>query len=274
MNMPQKIQHPMIMGILNVTPDSFSDGGQFNKTEHAISHAIEMYQQGAAIIDVGGESTRPGAKEISTDEQIRRIIPVIEGIRKLNTDVIISVDTTDIVVAKTALQAGANWINDISAGEASDTMLMLAAEHNIPIILMHRLGKSDRMQKKPEYADVCAEVKRYLQDRVDVALKAGVEKANIILDPGIGFGKTTLHNLQLLANLESFTDMEYPILLGTSRKRFLGEITHQNDPERRAAATCATTALGVKAGVQIFRVHDVLENKNAMDVAWSIKNAY
>ena len=222
---------------------------------------------------MGGESTRPGALEISTQEQIRRVIPAIEGIRKKNKKLIISVDTSDVLVAKAALQAGADWINDISAGEASDTMLMLAAEQNIPIILMHRLGKSVRMQQNPEYEDVCAEVKRYLQERAEVALKAGVKKANIILDPGIGFGKTTLHNLQLLANLESFVDMEYPILLGTSRKRFLGEITHQDDPERRAAATCATTALGVKAGVQIFRVHDVLENKNALDVAWSIKNA-
>ena len=273
MNSLQKHLVPMIMGILNVTPDSFSDGGQFNQPEEAIRHAIEMHEQGAAIVDVGGESTRPGAKEISTNEQIRRVIPVIEGIRKLNADVIISVDTTDVLVAKAALQAGANWINDISAGKASDTMLMLAAEQNIPIILMHRLGKSDRMQQNPEYANVYAEVKRYLQDRADAALKAGVEKENIILDPGIGFGKTTLHNLQLLANLESFADLEYPILLGTSRKHFLGEITHQDAPERRVAATCATTALGVKAGVQIFRVHDVLENKNAMDVAWSIKNA-
>jgi dihydropteroate synthase len=261
------------MGILNVTPDSFSDGGQFNTPDAAIQRAIEMYEQGADIIDIGGESTRPGAQEISTEEQIRRVIPVIEGIRKKNKQ-IISVDTTDVLVAKVALEAGANWINDISAGEASESMLELAAEQNAPIILMHRRGKSDRMQDNPEYDDVCREVKNYLQNRAEIALKAGIPKEHIIIDPGIGFGKTMAHNLSLLADLESLLELGYSVLLGTSRKRFLGEITHQKDPAKRVAATCATTVLGVNAGVQIFRVHDVVENKNAMDVAWSIKNAW
>ncbi len=267
------IKSPLIMGILNVTPDSFSDGGQFNTPDAAIQRAIEMYEQGADIIDIGGESTRPGAQEISTEEQIRRVIPVIEGIRKKNKQ-IISVDTTDVLVAKVALEAGANWINDISAGEASESMLELAAEQNAPIILMHRRGKSDRMQDNPEYDDVCREVKNYLQNRAEIALKAGIPKEHIIIDPGIGFGKTMAHNLSLLADLESLLELGYSVLLGTSRKRFLGEITHQKDPAKRVAATCATTVLGVNAGVQIFRVHDVVENKNAMDVAWSIKNAW
>ncbi len=261
------------MGILNVTPDSFSDGGQFNKSKNAINRAIEMHQQGADIIDIGGESTRPGAEEVSTKEQIKRVIPVIEGIRKQNKALLISVDTTDVSVAKAALEAGANWINDISAGEDDDRILTLAADKNVPIVLMHRQGKSATMQDDPHYDDVCFEVKEYLQARAQLAMNHGVSKDNIILDPGIGFGKTTAHNLMLLANLKSLVSMAYPILLGTSRKRFLGEVCNEDDPEKRIGATCATTALGVQAGIQIFRVHDVIENKQAMDVSWHILNS-
>ncbi len=281
----------MIMGILNVTPDSFSDGGQHNKPEQAIKRAIEMVNQGADIIDIGGESTRPGAKEVTALEQLERVIPVIEGIRKSSIkDILISIDTTDYQVAKQALDAGANWINDISAGEGSTTattddnlesMIELAATRNIPIILMHRQGKSDRMQQNPSYDDVCLEVKEYLQQRAQIALDAGVKKQNIILDLGIGFGKNLNHNLALLADLESLVALGYQVLLGTSRKRFLGEILagakgatakEDNDPMQRVSGTCATTALGVQAGVNIFRVHDVIENKQAMDVAWAICN--
>ncbi len=275
------------MGILNVTPDSFSDGGQHNSPKKAIARAIEMINQGADIIDIGGESTRPGAKDVSTQEQIDRVIPVIEGIRNIETEtknvkdrnvtnIIISIDTTDYQVAKQALEAGANWINDISAGEDSaggtEQMIKLAADKNVPIILMHRQGKSDRMQDDPQYDDVCAEVKSYLQARAELALKSGVDKDNIILDPGIGFGKTLQHNLALLANLDALVALGYPVLLGTSRKRFLGELLNQDDPQQRVIGTCATTALGVQAGVQIFRVHDVIENKQAMGVAWAIVN--
>ncbi|MEE9310634.1 MAG: dihydropteroate synthase [Cocleimonas sp.] len=281
----------MIMGILNVTPDSFSDGGQHNTPAQAIKRAIEMANQGANIIDIGGESTRPGAKEVSTQEQLDRVIPVIEGIRKSESKsepepepepeskkIIISIDTTDYQVAKQALEAGANWINDISAGEGSlsadgtEQMITLAATKNCPIILMHRQGKSDRMQNKPTYDDVCKEVKEYLLERAQLALEAGVTKDNIILDPGIGFGKNLEHNLALLADLESLVKLDFPVLLGASRKRFLGEILGEDDPMQRIAATCATTALGVQAGVNVFRVHDVIENKQAMDVAWAIRN--
>ena len=263
------------MGILNVTPDSFSDGGQHNKPEQAINRAIEMVGQGASIIDIGGESTRPGAKEVSTQEQLDRVIPVIKGIRKSEAkDTIISIDTTDYHVAKQALEAGANWINDISAGEDSehglDQMITLASKQSCPIILMHRQGKSDRMQDNPTYDDVCLEVREYLQERAQLALDTGIKKENIILDPGIGFGKTLEHNIKLLADLESLVSLDFPVLLGTSRKRFLGEILGEDDPVKRIPATCATTALGVQAGVSFFRVHDVVENKQAMDVAWAI----
>ena len=272
------IKSPLLMGILNVTPDSFSDGGRHNTPKQAIARAIEMINQGADIIDIGGESTRPGAKEVSAQEQIDRVIPVIEGIRNYANNkvknIIISIDTTDYQVAKQALEVGANWINDISAGEdsagGSEQMIKLAADKNAPIILMHRQGKSDRMQNNPQYDDVCLEVKSYLQERAQLALDAGVAKDNIILDPGIGFGKLLEHNLALLANLDALVALGYPVLLGTSRKRFLGELLAQDDPQQRVIGTCATTALGVQSGVKIFRVHDVMENKQAMDVAWAI----
>lgn len=266
-------QAPQIMGVLNVTPDSFSDGGEFNQTDAAIKRALTLKEQGASIVDIGGESTRPGAKEVSTQQQIDRVIPVIEGIRKRDSDLLLSVDTTDFDVAKIALKAGANWINDISAGEASEAMLSLAAEKNVPIVLMHRLDKSDRMQDNPTYDDVLAEVTKYLNQRAQLALKTGVKAEHIILDPGIGFGKTLQHNLELLAGLENIVALGFQVLLGTSRKRFIGEITGEGDPHNRVAGTCATTALGVQAGVQFFRVHDVVENKQAMDIAWAIKQA-
>ena len=274
-------QKPLIMGILNVTPDSFSDGGKHNTPEAAIKRALEMHKQGAKIIDVGGESTRPGADTIDDAEQIRRVIPVIEGIRKQLSDVLISVDTTRYQVAKSALESGANWINDISAGEDSDKsssdepnrILSLAAKKSAPIVLMHRQGQSKTMQDAPFYDDVCKEVIAYLKARAQLAIESGIAKENIMLDPGIGFGKTFEHNLRLLNELESLVALGYPVLLGTSRKRFLGEITGQTQAEDRIVSTCATTALGVNAGVHVFRVHDVEQNKQAMDVAWAIRQS-
>jgi len=268
-----RIEKPMIMGVLNVTPDSFSDGGQHNKPEAAIKRAFEMHQNGADIIDIGGESTRPGADSIASDEQIARVIPVIEGIRRQDKQILISVDTTANKVAEVALDAGANWINDISAGEDSIEILHLAAKKQCPIVLMHRQGKSKNMQDAPYYDDVCKEVFEYLQSRAQLAIDLGIAKHNIMLDPGIGFGKSFEHNMTLMNNLDSLVNFKYPILLGTSRKRFLGEITGEDNPAKRAVATSATTAIGVNAGVQIFRVHDIKENKQALDVAWAIKNA-
>lgn len=239
-----------------------------------------MIEQGASIIDIGGESTRPGADIVSTQEQLDRVIPVIEGLRKVvGKDVLFSIDTTNLEVSRLALDAGANWINDISAGDDARTenlseepMLDLAAQYDCPIVLMHRKGKSNTMQNAPYYDDVCSEVNSYLLDRAESAMRAGVNKGNIILDPGLGFGKLLPHNLALMAGLDSLVSLGYEVLLGASRKRFLGEITGEDDPKNRVAGTCATTVLGVNAGVKIFRVHDVVENKQAMDVAWHIKN--
>ena len=272
---------PLIMGILNVTPDSFSDGGQHNNPDLAVRRAINMVEQGADIIDIGGESTRPGAEPVSAQEQLDRIIPVIEGIRKSSIkDVLISVDTTDYLVALFAIEAGARCINDVSAGEDAnllennnEPMLSLAARMKVPIVLMHRQGKSVNMQDDPSYSDVCLEVRDYLLERAQLALDLGVEKKNIILDPGIGFGKLLEHNLALLADLESLVSTSYSILLGASRKKFIGEIINEEDPQRRIAGTCATTALGVSAGVEIFRVHDIATNRQAADVAWEIRKA-
>ena len=262
---------PLIMGILNVTPDSFSDGGQFNDPRKAVSHAMNMVAQGADIIDIGGESTRPGAETVDTNEQLSRVIPVISALREALPDGFpLSIDTTDSEVARLAVVAGVNWLNDISAAEDSPEMMTLAAKYDLPLVLMHRKGISVTMQDNPYYDDVCEEVYSYLQSRANEALAAGVSKDKIILDPGIGFGKRLEDNLQLLANLERLCAKPYPVLLGTSRKRFLSTICQQGDASRLGVATAATTALAVQSGVRIVRVHDVLENRQAADVAWAI----
>ena len=268
------LTHPLIMGILNVTPDSFSDGGKFTGIVTALAQAQRMVAEGVDIIDIGGESTRPGAEAISIEEQISRVIPVITAIRKdLSATLPISIDTTLSAVARAALDAGATIINDISAGEQDAAILSLAAQRNVPIILMHIKGQPDTMQDAPFYQDVVSEVLKSLLKRVDAALAAGVTKHQIAIDPGIGFGKRKQDNLDLLANLDRFVATGYPVLLGTSRKRFLGNLCAVTEPAELVSATAATTALGVQQGVQMFRVHDVKENKQAADVAWAIKQA-
>jgi len=262
------------MGILNVTPDSFSDGGQHDSPRLALQHAQQMIKEGADIIDVGGESTRPGADVVSEEEQISRVIPVIETLRKnIDQSILISIDTTNVTVAKRALEAGANWINDVSAGEDSEGMLELAASKQAPIVLMHRQGISATMQDNPQYSDVVAEVTHYLKQRAEAARSAGIKPSHIILDPGIGFGKSFAHNLTLMSQLNAITALGYEVLLGTSRKRFLSEICQQKSSAKLAAATAATTTLGVMAGVSVFRVHDVFENRQAVDVTWEVKNS-
>ena len=268
------ITHPLIMGILNVTPDSFSDGGKFTGINSALVQAQRMISEGADIIDIGGESTRPGAESVSIEEQIARVIPVIKAIRKdLSATLPISIDTTLSAVACEALGAGATIINDISAGVQDTEILSLAAKRNVAIILMHIKGQPDTMQDAPYYQDVVSEVLSSLQKRVDAALAAGVAKQQIAIDPGIGFGKRRQDNLDLLANLDQFVATGYPVLLGTSRKRFMGGLCAVTEPAELVSATAATTALGVQQGVQMFRVHDVKENKQAVDVAWAIKQA-
>lgn len=268
------VMPPRIMGILNVTPDSFSDGGDYIDVDVAVKRAKEMLEEGADIIDIGGESTRPGSDSVSINDQIARVVPVIEAIRKqVSKVVVMSIDTTSSVVAEAALDAGANMINDISAGYADSHILTVASERRVPIILMHMLGTPKTMQDNPNYNDVVTEVIESLKISVSNALKAGVKKDKIILDPGIGFGKRKNDNIDLLAYLPSFVDIGYPVLLGTSRKRFMGNICAVTEPTQLVTATAVTTALGVMAGIEIFRVHDVRENKQALDVAEAIKHA-
>jgi dihydropteroate synthase len=268
----QPSARPQIFGILNLTPDSFSDGGQFDRVDAAVAHARRMFDEGADAIDVGGESTRPGASRIDAKEQIRRVVPVIEAIVERCGRQTISIDTTRAVVAEAALDAGASIINDVSAGREDERLFALAAERGAAIILMHMRGEPATMQRDPSYEDVVTEVRDFLLARADAAQAAGIPAGRIILDPGIGFGKTTAHNLELLANLSTFVRTGYTIMLGTSRKRFLGEITGEKSAADRAVATAATTALGVAAGVQQFRVHDVQANRQAADVAWAVGN--
>ncbi len=265
---------PLLMGVLNVTPDSFSDGGMYPSSRDAITRGMEMVEQGADIIDIGGESTRPGAGRIDATEQKRRVLDVIAGLHKeLPKHIHISIDTTLSEVAKAALDAGATMLNDVSAGREDESLLKLAMNSNVPICLMHMQGEPGNMQDNPSYENITLEVSEYLLARAKHAESLGVDKANIILDPGIGFGKRTQHNLELLRDLKQIVELGYPVLLGTSRKRFMGEISNREDPRERMPATCATSALGVIAGVNIFRVHDVWQNRQALDVTWAIQNS-
>ena len=265
-------EKPLIMGILNVTPDSFSDGGRYHHCEAALEQVEKMMAEGADIIDIGGESTRPKSISVSSGEQIARVIPVIKAIREnLSKRILISIDTTLSTVAKAALEAGANIINDISGGNNDLKILTVAANANCPIILMHIQGTPQTMQDNPYYDNVVKEVLDSLIHSVNNALAAGVKKENIAIDPGIGFGKRKQDNIDLLGHLEQFVATDFPVLLGTSRKRFMGSICDVSEPNALITATAATTALGVMAGVQMFRVHDVKENRHAADVAWAIK---
>lgn len=266
-----KSNRPLIMGILNRTPDSFSDGGLYQDEAQALAHALKMGEEGADIIDVGGESTRPGSRRIEAGEQIRRVVPIIKRLRgSLPAAIPISIDTTRAEVAATALAAGASILNDISAGRDDPAMFKLAAQTGVPIILMHMQATPETMQINPAYGDVVAEVKSFLLKRAEAAQAAGIRREQVFIDPGIGFGKTNEHNLALMANLKQFVDTGYPVLLGTSRKRFMGAICAQTEPKEFLGATCATTALGVMAGVRIFRVHDIKTNRQTADVAWAI----
>ncbi len=261
----------LIMGILNLTPDSFSDGGSHTNRGSAVQFALQMVRDGADIIDVGGESTKPYSERVAAEEQIRRVKSVIESLRQtLPPEIPISIDTTNSKVAESAINAGASILNDVSAGREDSKMFQLAADHNLPIILMHMQGTPKTMQIAPEYEDVVEEVKSFLLERADKAQKAGIPKSNIIIDPGIGFGKTKQHNMKLMSELASFVNCGYPVLLGASRKRFLASISAETEAHRLIGATCATTVLGVQAGVQIFRVHDVMANHQAAYVAAEI----
>jgi len=258
-------ERAIIMGVLNVTPDSFSDGGEFFTTKKAVEQGKRMAAEGAQIIDVGGESTRPGAEAVSADEELTRVLPVIEQLRA-SISAVISIDTSKAVVARRALEAGATIINDVTGGRADPEMMKLAAESGAAFIVMHMQGKPRTMQAAPQYDDVVREVTNFFRQQYERALEYGIDSMAIAFDPGIGFGKTVEHNLSLLAHLECLRIQERPLVVGVSRKSSLGKMIGSNAMEDRLAPTLAFTALLRQRGANVLRVHDVKENVAALRV--------
>jgi dihydropteroate synthase len=254
-----------IMGVVNVTPDSFSDGGRYLDTAVAIEHGLELDAEGAAILDVGGESTRPGAAPVSETEELRRVIPVVEGLIAGGTNAQISIDTYKSGVATRALASGATLVNDVTALRGDPEIAAVVAEANADCCLMHMLGDQRTMQQDPRYGDVVNEVKAFLEERMAFAIASGIAEERILLDPGIGFGKTVAHNLELLRRLGEFLDLGRPVVIGTSRKSFLGKITGR-EVDDRVAATVATNVLAYERGARVFRVHDVAPVHDALAV--------
>ena len=258
------LDRPRVMGIVNVTPDSFSDGGAHADAEAAIAHGLRLVEEGADLLDVGGESTRPGAQAVSPEEELRRVLPVIEGLAA-RVAVPISVDTRRAQVMRAAVAAGAGMINDVQAlrGEGA---LEAAAELGVPVVLMHMQGQPRDMQDAPHYDDVVGEVHRFLAERIFACEMAGIERRRIVVDPGFGFGKTTAHNLQLLAQLRRFTELGVPVLAGLSRKRSIGELTGREDPRARVAGSVAAHLIAAQNGAMLLRVHDVAATVDALKV--------
>ena len=259
-----KLDRARVMGIVNVTPDSFSDGGAHADADAAVAHALRLAEEGADILDVGGESTRPGAGEVPGEEELRRVVPVIERLAR-ETALPVSVDTCKPEVMRAAVAAGAGMINDVRALEAEGA-LDAAAALGVPVVLMHMRGQPRSMQDAPRYDDVVAEVHRYLAERIFAAELAGIAKKNLVVDPGFGFGKTTAHNIELLARLERFAELGVPVLAGLSRKRSIGELTGRGVPAERVAGSVAAHLVAVQRGARIVRVHDVAATVDALKV--------
>jgi dihydropteroate synthase len=260
-----------LMGIVNVTPDSFSDGGGFVQASAAIEHGRALIAEGAAIVDVGGESTRPGAEPVSLQEELRRVQPVVEGLVAADSGVPerarISIDTSKAAVARAALEAGASLVNDVSSLRADRQMAGVVAASGAECCLVHMLGEPRTMQRDPHYEDVVDEVKAFLLERLEFAVREGIEEHRVLLDPGIGFGKTIEHNLQLLARLDELVALGRPVVIGTSRKGFLGRLGGDLDGTRRLAGTIATNVLALERGASVFRVHEVAPVREALVVA-------
>jgi len=252
-----------IMGVVNVTPDSFSDGGAFDDAEAAVAHGLRLVAEGAAIVDVGGESTRPGAEPVAAEEERERVLPVVAG---LAGSARVSIDTMKLAVAEAAVDAGATYVNDVTAFRHDPELAGLVADRGLDCCLMHMLGEPRTMQKDPRYGDVVDDVKAFLEERMRAAVAAGVPEERIQLDPGIGFGKTLEHNLELLRRLDELTTLGRPIVIGTSRKTFLGRLTGR-DVTERVHATVATSVIAFERGARVFRVHDVAATADALAVA-------
>jgi dihydropteroate synthase len=264
-------RRPLVMGIVNVTPDSFSDGGRYATPESAVARALELVRQGADVLDIGGESTRPGAAPVSVDEELHRVIPVVEELAK-QTSVPLSVDTSKAAVAQAALAKGAGIINDVTALMGDPKMPEIVRAGNASVILMHMKGTPATMQQVPSYEDVIAEISQFFADRLQAAFSAGIGKEKVTLDPGIGFGKTSEHNLEILARLEEFHRFGRPVCLGVSRKGFVGRLLNNRPVERRLAGSLAAVCYAMaRRSVQIVRVHDVEETKDALSVIAAIQ---
>ena len=261
----------LLMGILNVTPDSFSDGGQYLAKNSAVNHALKMINDGADIIDIGGESTKPFSEPVSLDEELSRVIPVIEALRK-ETDVCISIDTTKSEVAHQALGMGASIINDVSAMEFDKKMVDIALKYDCPIVLMHMKGVPKNMQENPQYSSLISEIISYLKARVDFAVSKGINRNKIIIDPGIGFGKSVEDNFEIINNLNHFTELGFPVMLGASRKSFIG-IALDVPENKRIEGCLAANIIGLQKGISIFRIHDVDQNRKAIAIAKKILNS-
>ena len=264
------LDRPRVMGIVNVTPDSFSDGGEHDSVDAAVAHALRLAEEGADILDIGGESTRPGADEVSLEEELRRVIPVIERLAK-ETSLPISIDTSKPEVMRAAVAAGAGLINDVYALRREGA-LDAAAALGVPVVLMHMQGEPRGMQAAPEYDDVVAVVHRFLAERIFSAEMAGIAKKKIVVDPGFGFGKNTAHNLALLARLDRFADLGVPVLAGLSRKRTIGELTGRTDPHDRVHGSVAAHLIAAQRGAKLLRVHDVAATVDALKI-WNAVNA-
>ncbi len=268
------LDKPKIMGILNVTPDSFSDGGKYTSIDRALKRCEEMLEEGAEIIDVGGESTRPGSEPVPLEEEIRRVVPVIERIRKeLGGGFFISVDTYKSKVAEEALNAGADIVNDISGFHFDERMAEVVARYDVPAVVMHIKGKPKDMQKNPHYTDAPTEILQYFQKTVEEAVEKGVKREKIIIDPGIGFGKRLIDNLCILKRLKEFKVLGLPILIGVSRKSFIGHVTGEEIPVKRVPGSLAAAGIAVLNGAKILRVHDVKETKQFLDTLLAITEA-
>ena len=262
----------LIMGVLNVTPDSFSDGGRFLEPAAAVAHAHRMVAEGADLIDIGGESTRPGSRPVPAEEQMRRVLPAIEEMRRRGITLPISIDTRNALVAEAAISAGADLVNDVSAARHDPHMPSLLARLGIPCVLMHMQGTPETMQKSPSYADVVEEVLRFFEARIAALSADGVPPDRVVVDPGIGFGKTLEHNLSLLRAVPRFA-ARWPLLIGGSRKRFIGELLNQPDPSGRLMGTAAVTAFCALAGADMVRVHDVGEMRQIVEVCRQLRGA-
>jgi dihydropteroate synthase len=253
-----------IMGVVNVTPDSFSDGGRFLDPQAAVEQGRRLIDEGAQMLDIGGESTRPGADAVPAEEELRRVVPVVTGLA--GAGAAISIDTSKAAVAAAALDAGASYVNDVTAFRGDPELAGLVADRGVDCCLMHMLGTPRTMQEDPRYDDVVSDVKAFLEQRLAFAVAEGVPEERVMLDPGIGFGKTLEHNLELLARLGEIVALGRPVVIGLSRKSFLGKITGR-DPDRRAVATAAANVLAFERGASVFRVHDVPETLDALAVA-------